>query len=52
MKTGYTDAAGWCMAVTCERNGRVVIVVVTGCEKADVRNSLVASLVEWAYSRG
>ncbi len=52
MKTGYTDAAGWCMAATCERNGRVVIVVVTGCEKADARNSLVAGLIEWAYGRG
>jgi len=52
MKTGFTNAAGWCMAATCERNGRVVIVVVTGCERADSRNALVTDLIEWAYSRG
>ena len=49
MKTGFTNAAGWCMATTCERNGRVIIVVVTGCEAAKSRDALVKGLVEWAY---
>ena len=49
MKTGFTNAAGWCMAATCERDGRVVIVVVTGCKVAEARNALVKNLIEWAY---
>lgn len=52
MKTGFTNAAGWCMAATCERDGRVMIVVVTGCPTGQSRNSLVTDLLEWAYSRG
>jgi len=49
MKTGFTNAAGWCMAATCERDGRVVIVVVTGCKQADKRNDLAKGLISWAY---
>ncbi len=58
MKTGFTDDAGWCMAATCVRNGRTVIVVVTGCEEAKTRNgkagrnALVAGLINWAYEQG
>ena len=51
MKTGFTDDAGWCMAATCTRGGRTVIVVVTGCKEAKSRNALVASLVNWAYDQ-
>lgn len=52
MKTGFTDDAGWCMAATCVRNGRTVIVVVTGCKEAKSRNALVAALINWAYEQG
>jgi D-alanyl-D-alanine carboxypeptidase (penicillin-binding protein 5/6) len=51
MKTGFTDDAGWCMAATCERNGRTVIVVVVGCSDAKLRNPLVTQLVNWAYEQ-
>lgn len=57
MKTGFTDDAGWCMAATCTRGGRTVIVVVTGCKEVNTanglvgRNALVASLVNWAYDQ-
>jgi D-alanyl-D-alanine carboxypeptidase (penicillin-binding protein 5/6) len=30
LKTGFTDAAGYCTSITAERNGRRVIVVVMG----------------------
>jgi D-alanyl-D-alanine carboxypeptidase (penicillin-binding protein 5/6) len=49
MKTGYTDAAGWCMAATCNRDGRVVIVVLVGCSDSKARNALATQLIGWAY---
>ncbi len=51
MKTGYTDAAGFCIAATCERHQRVLIAVVTGCPTADARNDFVKHLLDWGYSR-
>jgi D-alanyl-D-alanine carboxypeptidase (penicillin-binding protein 5/6) len=30
LKTGFTDAAGYCLSATAERNGRRVIVVIMG----------------------
>jgi D-alanyl-D-alanine carboxypeptidase (penicillin-binding protein 5/6) len=49
MKTGFTDDAGWCMAATCDRDGRIVITVVVGCSASKVRNALVTKLIGWAY---
>lgn len=51
MKTGYTSKSGHCLAATCDRGGRVVIVVVTGCSSAAIRNDLVTGLIEWAYTQ-
>ena len=51
MKTGYTRRAGYCVAATCEREKRVLIVVVSGCRTATERNRLVGALLEWAYAQ-
>jgi D-alanyl-D-alanine carboxypeptidase (penicillin-binding protein 5/6) len=50
MKTGFTDKAGYCLVATCERAGRQVITVVTGCARSAERDSLASALIEWAYS--
>lgn len=50
MKTGFTDKSGYCLVATCERQGRQVIVVATGCQKSADRDQLVTDLIEWAYA--
>ncbi len=50
MKTGFTDKSGYCLAATCEREGRQVIVIVTGCARGTERDQLAADLIEWAFS--
>ncbi len=54
MKTGYTARSMYCVAVTCTRNGRTVVVVVTGCPRGRpygaVRDNLVRHLLDWAYA--
>jgi len=49
MKTGYTKAAGYCLTCTCDRQGRRLIAVVTGCASGAERDRLVEALLEWAY---
>ena len=49
MKTGYTKDAGWCIVATCERNGRRIICVLTGCADKKARNNLAERLIDWAY---
>jgi len=49
LKTGMTNAAGFCLVATCERNERRVIVVVLGMSSAKARDKLASSLIEWAY---
>ena len=52
LKTGYTATAGFCIAVTCERNKRRVIVVLMGVPGADHgarRDTIARQLLDWAY---
>ncbi len=51
MKTGYTAKSMYCTTVTCTRNGRTIIVVVTGCPGlyGRQRDVLVGQLLDWAY---
>ena len=49
MKTGYTNAAGHCLAFSCERNGRILIGVVLGCKSGNDRSELVRKLLEWGF---
>ena len=53
LKTGYTATAGYCISVTCTRNGRTVIIVLMGVQGADNgrhRDALAKSLLEWIYA--
>jgi D-alanyl-D-alanine carboxypeptidase (penicillin-binding protein 5/6) len=49
MKTGYTQKAGFCIATTCQRDGRTLVAVVTGCPSSKRRNALVRELLDWGY---
>jgi len=54
LKTGYTDGAGQCIAVTCKRDGRRIIVIVMGVpangDHGARRDSIARKLLEWAYT--
>ena len=51
LKTGFTKAAGYCLAATAKRGDMRVVAVVMGAEKSDLRNREVARLVEHAFSQ-
>lgn len=51
MKTGYTNAAGHCLAFSCSRNGRRLIGVVTGFSKRQNCFDFTAKLLNWGFSR-
>ncbi len=50
LKTGYTNASGYNIAVTAERDGQRVIVVVFGGATATQRDSHATDLIEAAFS--
>lgn len=50
LKTGYTRAAGWCLAATAERNGMRLIVVVMGCETVNERFDAAEALLEYGFA--
>ena len=50
-KTGYTNAAGSCLAFGVTRNGRTVLGCVTGCPGAADRERLCSGLIEWAFQK-
>lgn len=50
LKTGMTNKAGFCIAITCEREGRRRIVIVMGCTQAKIRDAIAEKLVEWSYT--
>jgi D-alanyl-D-alanine carboxypeptidase len=49
MKTGYTNAAGHCLAFSCKRNNRMLIGVVLGCPKGE-RDRFTSELIEWGFN--
>lgn len=50
LKTGHTDNAGYCLAVTAKRNGMRLIGVVLGEETAKIRNSEASGLLDYGFS--
>jgi D-alanyl-D-alanine carboxypeptidase (penicillin-binding protein 5/6) len=50
LKTGFTNAAGYCLSATAERNGRRVIVVTMGGATATSRDLKVAELLERGFA--
>jgi len=51
LKTGSTDAAGYCLAATAKRGNMRVVAVVMGAERSELRNREVARLIEYAFSQ-
>ncbi len=51
LKTGFTAAAGFCLAATAERDGRRIIVVMVGSPDAKTRDIKVAELIERQFSQ-
>jgi len=51
MKTGYTKKAGSCITVTCSRNGKRLILVLTGCKGSKLRDKFATELLDWGYRR-
>ena len=49
LKTGHTQAAGYGLVASAEREGRRVIVVVTGLETAAQRKQEAERLIDWAF---
>lgn len=49
LKTGFTNRAGFCLAVTCSRDGRNLLAVITGFQDLKGRDTFTRSLLEWGY---
>ena len=49
MKTGYTRAAGYSLTATASRDGRRLILVLTGLESGRARSQEAARVLSWAF---
>ncbi len=49
MKTGHTDAAGWCLIASAKRGERRVLAVVLGASSDAARASEAAKLLNWGF---
>ena len=49
LKTGHTEASGFSLAASAERDGRRLILVVNGLTSMNERSSETARLLEWAF---
>ena len=53
LKTGFTDGAGYCIALTCEREGKkrmVLLMGVGGSDRGKRRDEIARQLLEWSYT--
>ena len=50
LKTGMTDNAGYCMAVTAKRNNMRLLAITLGEKEGKVRNSETASLLDYGFN--
>ena len=50
LKTGMTDNAGYCMAVTAKRNNMRLLAVVLGEKEGKIRNKETASLLDYGFN--
>lgn len=50
LKTGMTDNAGYCMAVTAKRNNMRLLAIVLGEREGKVRNKETASLLDYGFN--
>lgn len=50
LKTGMTDNAGYCMAVTAKKNGMRLLAIVLGEENGKVRNQETSQLLDYGFN--
>ena len=50
LKTGHTDAAGYCLAATAKRNNLRLIAIVLGEDDSKVRNSETMALLDYGFN--
>ena len=50
LKTGYTEAAKYCLSATAERDGIEFIAVIMGSKDPELRNSDATALLNYAFS--
>ena len=50
LKTGMTDNAGYCMAVTAIRNGMRILAIVLGEKEGKVRNKETSELLDYGFN--
>jgi len=50
LKTGFINRSGFCMTVTCKRNGKRLVAVVTGFMAYKDRDAFAKRLLDWGYS--
>lgn len=51
IKTGFTNNAGTCIAVICERDNRRLLAILTGFNSPADRDRFAKSLIEWGYKQ-
>ena len=49
LKTGFTDNAKYCMAVTAKRDGMRLLAIVLGEETGSVRNQEISELLDYGF---
>jgi len=50
LKTGHTDAAGWCLITTVNRSPRKLLIVVLGAPSESARINDSRKLIDWAFT--
>lgn len=50
LKTGFTDNAGYCMAVTAKRDGMRLIAIVLGASSGKIRNQETSNLLDYGFN--
>lgn len=50
LKTGYTNAAGFCVTFSCLRDGRRLLGCVTGYKRPKDRDAFCKALLDWGYA--
>lgn len=51
LKTGYTNASGYCITFSCKRGDRRLLGCVTGFKSARDRDTFCKALLDWGYSK-
>ena len=51
LKTGFINRSGYCVTITCKRDGKRLIAVVTGFDRAKNRDLFTRDLLNWGYAR-